>query len=358
MKKKLLLLGFVVSIVFFSCNRNPVEPQVVPQIEPATGLFVLNEGSFTYANSSLSYYDIEGDSVINNLFFKVNNAPIGDIGQSLTAVGNSLYIVVNNSNYIYKVDKKTIQYQEKLEDFKSPRYMLPIGNGKTYVSDLIASGIWVIDLNTLSHKKFIETGNSTEAMVKVGNEVFVSNWSKYYIQGSSNKTVQVIDCVNDELVGEIEVAQEPNAMIVDKNDNIWVLCSGGVPSESSYLDPALICINPSTRQIIKRFDFAAGSYPSGLAIDGKGENVFFMNGEYESLDVYKISIDATQLPDTPFITSDGKWFYNLKVDPHSGDVYVTETFRTKNGNLFRYSSEGTLLGTFEVGMFPGYMLFN
>ena len=56
-------------------------------------------------------------------------------------------------------------------------------------------------------------------MVKINNEVFVSNWSKAYVDFENN-TLQVIDCVNDTLVAEIEVAHEPKAMVVDKNNNI------------------------------------------------------------------------------------------------------------------------------------------
>ena len=316
----------------------------------------MNEGTFTYANSSLSYYDFATNTVENNLFFRVNNAPIGDVGQSLTLIGDDLYIVVNNSKYIYKVDAKTIVYKAKIEGFTSPRYMLQVSADKAYVTDLVSTGFWVLNLNTLE-KTFVETGNTTEAIVKVGNEVFMSNWSNYYtITETSNHSIQVIDCVNDTLVETIDVAQEPNSMVVDKYNHIWVSCSGGyMPPQ----DPAIICIDAATHQIIKRFDLAEGSYPSGLTIDGAGENIFFMNGGYGTLNIYKMSVDATEIPETPFVTSGGKVFYNLKVDPASGDLYVTDAKNyVQNGDLLHYSADGTLLGTYELGLIPSYMLFN
>ena len=205
---------------------------------------------------------------------------------------------------------------------------------------------------------FIETGSATEAMVKVGNEVFVANWSNYYVPTGSNKTVQVVDCETDAVVATIEVAQEPNAMVVDKDNHIWVSCSG------SYLegnqDPALICIDPVTRTVIKRFDFTPVlDYPSGLTVDAAGENVYFMNGGYGTLNIYKMSVDAMELPETPFIASEGKLFYNLKINPQNGDLYVTDAKNyVQNGDLLRYSADGTLLGTFSLGIIPSYMLFN
>lgn len=356
MKKKLLFLAVVLSIAFVSCKKDKSDP--TPPASPYKGVFVLNEGTFTYANSSLSFYDPVADTAANNLFFRVNHAPIGDVGQSLAKYNGSLYIVVNNSKYIYKINANTLLYQAKLEGFNSPRYMLTVGNDKAYVSDLERTGIWVIDLSDFSHKKFIETGNTTEAMVKVGNEVFVTNWSNYYTSGeTSNKTVQVIDCQNDELVDEIEVAQEPNSMVVDKHNNIWVLCSG---SNEGVQDPALICIDPATKTVIKRFDFTPGmDYPSGLAVDKAGQNIYFMNGGYGTLNVYKMSIEAEQVPETPFIVSESKVFYSIKVDPTNDEVYISNAKNyVMNGDVERYSASGEFISKFEAGIIPSYMLFN
>lgn len=329
-----------------------------PVSHDAKGVFILNEGTFTFANSSLSFYDKEADTVGNNLFFKANGSPIGDVGQSLALYNGSLYIVVNGSKYIYKVDAGTLKFQAKLEGFTSPRNIFSVGDGTAYVSDLQRGGLWLIDLDKMEHIQFIETGNSTEAMVRVGDELFVSNWSNYYVPNSSNKSVQVIDMKTNTLVETIDVPQEPNAMVVDKNDNIWVLCSGGYnPGEQ---DPALVCINPVTREVKPSYYFNAGNdYPDGLAIDGAGETLYYLNGGYNNLNVYKMSIGASQTPDNPFIAAEGRVFYNVAVDPENGDVYVTNAKNyVQNGDVERFSKDGELLSKFTVGVVPCYMLFN
>ena len=352
MKKKLFLLVFVATVLF-SCDKKESVKPYVPPINPVKGMFVLNEGVFMSANASLSYYDMEDNTMENNVFYQVNDATIGDVGQSLTKIGDDMYIVVNASNYIYKVDAQTIEYKAKITGFMSPRYMLPISDDKIYVSDLASRGLYVLNPNTLQ-TRFVETGNATEVMVKIDDEVFVANYANYYV-GESDHTVQVIDCVNDSLVAEIEVGHWPNEMVVDKNNHIWVICSGGYPS----IDPALICIDPATRTIIKRFDFEVDvDSPDGMSIDGAGENIYFLSGPYNALSLYKINIDATQLPDSPFIASDGRSFYNVKIHPQNGDIFLTESKPTQNGYLWHYTSNGTLKGSYEVGMFPNYMLFN
>jgi YVTN family beta-propeller protein len=356
MKRTFLVLMLAVSLTFVGCKKEKKTVDPTPEeFSVGKGVFILNEGTFTYANASLSFYDFDKNTVENNLFFKVNDAPVGDVGQSLAKIGDDLYIVVNNSKYIYKVNAKTIKYKKKIEGFNSPRQMLQVSENKAYVTDIESPGFWTMDLST-NVLTFVDNGSATEAMVKVGNEVFMSNWSNYYVPAGSNKTVQVIDCETDALIATIEVAQEPNSMVVDKNNHIWVSCSGGYMPPC---DPAIVCIDAATHSVLHQFDLAEGSYPSGLAVDAAGENIYFMNGGYGTLNIYKVSADATELPDTPFITSEGKVFYNLKVNPENGDLYVTDAKNyVQNGDLLRYSADGTLLGTFPLGIIPSYMLFN
>ncbi len=360
MRKLHFIIVAILMIATASCKKekNQNDTPVTPISSETKGVFILNEGTFTYANSSLSYYDKEADTVGNNLFFKANGSPIGDVGQSLALYDGSLYIVVNGSKYIYKVDAETLKFQAKLEGFTSPRNIFSVGDGTAYVSDLQRDGLWLIDLEKMEHIQFIETGNSTEAMVRVGDELFVSNWSNYYVPNSSNKSVQVIDMKTNTLVETIDVPQEPNAMVVDKNDDIWVLCSGGYnPGEQ---EPALVRIHPDTYQCEAPFRFEAGTdYPDGLAIDGAGENLYYLNGGYNELNVYKMSIDAAQTPDEPFIAAEGRVFYNVAVDPENGDVYVTNAKNyVQNGDVERFTKDGELLSKFTVGVVPCYMLFN
>ena len=90
MKKLFYLLVCVLAFAMASCTPDPlpVDPDPDPNdtVEPVQtlphGVFVINEGNFTYANSSLTFYDPEMDTVANNLFYRANGAPIGDVGQS------------------------------------------------------------------------------------------------------------------------------------------------------------------------------------------------------------------------------------------------------------------------------------
>ena len=360
MKKTLfniLILGIVMA--FVSCGGDDPKPE---ETNIAKGLFVLNEGTYTYASSSLTFYDPEVDTVENNLFYRVNLAPLGDAANSMMIDETGMYIVVNSSKYIYKVDEKTMKYEAKLDGFTSPRHMLSINKNKAYVSDLESTGLWIVDPETMQMAGFIETGNTTEKMVRVGNEVVVTNWSNFYQPNTSNSTIQFVNIETNQLVDEMNVTAEPHSIVLDKYNNIWVLCSGGYMPPC---EPALFCINPATRQIVKRFDFGEGDYPSSMAIDKSGENLYILNGGFGTLNLYKMSVDADALPTTALVNSQQttdsspKSFSTVAVSPENGDIYITDVKDyVQNGDVLRYDNNGNYIGKFEAGIIPGAMMFN
>ena len=383
MKRNHLFLLLVLAAILFACKPDPVDP--VDPVDPSDtiqpverkGVFVLNEGNYQYSNASLSFYDPETDSVVNNLFYKANNAPIGDVAQSMALVDGMLYIVVNNSNYIYKVDANTIACDItkpfKLTDFYSPREMHVVAPNKAYVSDLIGTNLWIINPQEMTHTGTVAMGNTTEKMLQVGNELYVSNWSYYYINAYSHdsyNTVQVVDLNNDVKVADIEVGKEPNTMVADKNGHVWVLCEGrswddeaneeGIPYGEN---PTLWEIDPMLKTAICRYEFK-GPYEDDDEIKGVATTLranlagdkFYMiyNNEVRRFDLATMS-----LTDDFRITPEAQGlFYNMAVDPRTGDLYVTDAKNyIMDGTVYRYNEDGVLLTSFKAGIIPSAMLF-
>ena len=52
-------------------------------------------------------------------------------------------------------------------------------------------------------------------------------------------------------------------------------------------------------------------------------------------------------------------FYNMAVDPRTGDLYVTDATESYSvdGTVYRYTSDGLLLASFKAGRIPSAMLF-
>ena len=353
----LFLLAFVAALLF-SCKPNqPVDPNAYTV---GSGVLVLNEGNYQFSNASLTFYDPVADTVANNLFYKVNDAPLGDVAESMALVDGKLYIVVNNSNLIYKVDANNMVCDTtkpfKLTDFYSPREMYFVNPEKAYVSDLIGSGLWIINPKDMSHCGFVETGKTTEKMVPVGNELYVSNWSIYYIAPASHdsyNTVQVIDMNSDVKVAEIEVGKEPNTMAVDKNGHVWVLCEGRSWDVGYGEQPSLWEINPQLKTAEKRFEFNGTA--TVLSANSAGDQLYMIYNN----EVRRFDIGTLTLSETFHIAAEAQgMFHNMAVEPKSGDIYVTDAKNyLMNGTVFCYSNDGVLLSSFEAGVIPSAMLF-
>lgn len=359
MKKKSLFLLFFALLFLAACKPdgpgNVVNPVPSSPLTIGKGVLVLNEGSYTNANATLSFYDTEHDSVMNYLFYRVNGTPLGDVGQSLCMVDGKLYIVVNNSNYIYKVDARTIQCDTtqpyKLEGvFVSPRYMHVVAPNKAYVSDLVSRDLWIIDPQTLTLSGAVAMGKPTETMVQVGRELFVTNYSRYYAPDIQNNTVQVVDVENDVKVATIEVGYEPEGIVVDRNGMVWVLCGGDVfdfdvPSTLWRIDP-----HSRLATLMRTFEGPA----LNLAIDPTGSLLYY----FHKGDLHRCSINAPEADDAFCIPAEGRLLYKIAVNPNNGELYVTDAKNyLVNGAVYRYSADGLLLDSFDAGICPGFCLF-
>jgi len=340
-------LLLLLSLSFSSCKKEEPTPEVG---EFENAVFVVNEGNFTAGNASLTYYNHQNNDLEQQLFYRKNNAPLGDVANSISFDENSIYIVVNNSHLVYKINSKTGLYEAKTTQLTSPRHFLKIDGNRALISDLYEKSLAVINTETMEIVSHIPIGRTSENMLKVGNEVFVTNWSAYN-QEQKNNMLMVINIETLQLSDSIEVPLEPNSMVIDNNNNIWVLGSGGFLNEER---PALWRINPELKAVTKRFVFEnINTSPTHLGINPEGDKLYFLNK-----DVFQMDISTDQLAANPFVlANETSNFYSLGVGPDA-DVYITDANDyTRNGVVYRYSAEGILKHSFEAGIIPGAIGF-
>jgi hypothetical protein len=184
----------------------------------------------------------------------------------------------------------------------------------------------------------------SEAIVTFYNKAFVSHWA-------GGTKIFVIDITKDQVTDSIEVGHEPESMVIDGNDHLWVLCNGGWQRQFSA---ELLEINPFDNTIVQRFTFPSiNDSPTCLQTDRLGQNLYYI------LDgVRQMSIDAATLPASVFIPTSGRNFYRLLVYPANNEIFVTDAgdYQQK-GNVLRYSSTGALISLMQAGIIPGNMYF-
>lgn len=352
-----IAIGFIL-LILSSCTKSPVET-VYFNFTGNRGVYIVNEGNFMYGNSSLSFYNPDEKRVYNQVFQARNGAPLGDVAQSMILWNNLGFIVVNNSGKIYVIDSRTGAFAGNISGLSSPRYVHIINSKKAYVTDLYACKITIFNPATFQITGIIPVRNSvsgfnrhdTEQMIQYKNFVFTNCWSY------DNK-ILVINSNTDQLVDSIEVFKQPNSMVIDKDNKIWVMTDGGFDGNPyGYEKPGLLKIDAETREVERSFRFSLGDHPFGLCLNNTKDTLLFINRH-----VWKMAITDKSLPDQPFITSNYSdvygGFYSLGIDPETSEIYVGDAIdHQQNGLCYRYSLSGKLLDQFKVGISPGNFAF-
>jgi len=347
--KNYFILLMAVLVLVTACNKKNTDPI---ENDLPDGVFIVNQGAFNSANASLSYFETANKVLHNSLFEEVNLVSLGDVAQSILVRNDLSYIVVNNSGLIYCIDNKTASFQGKISGLTSPRNILFVNDEKAYVSDFYSRNITIVNPKTFKITGEISVNRTSEEMVMVGDKAYVANWSAYS-QDLKNDVIMVINTNTDELVDTLKVGIEPNSLVVDKDNNIWVLCSGGYTNDEN---PSLWKINGMNGEVIKTFTFGVLELnPISLKINGNGDKLYFLNEG-----IFSMSIADDQLPGLPLINQEsGMAFSCLGVDPENGDLYAGDPKDYQSeGVVYHYSKSGELIDELQVGIVPGAFGFN
>ncbi len=327
--------------------------------EPDYGVFVINEGNFMYSNSSLTFYNPKTKQTLNNVFYNTNALPLGDVAQSMSIKDSTGYIVINNSGKIYIINTNNFKYTGKITGLSSPRNIVFINDYKAYVSDLYSKSLYIINLQTNTISGNINIKHTSENFIKYKNYVFTNSWSY------DNKILK-IEVTTDKLIDSLDVGKQPNSIIIDKNNKLWVLSDGGFAGSSYGQENAkLTQINPENFSIEKTFIFDdINISPFDLCTNKNKDSLFFVYGNWSATQniqnsgIYCMSIDDNNLPANPLIPSNGANFYSLDINPYTNNVYVGDAIDfNQNGIVYIFTTKGEAVDTFKTGIIPGAFCF-
>ena len=85
-------------LIVSSCTKEP--PVQTTHYSLGGGVFVVNEGNYLAGNGSISFYSYDSTKIYNDLFYKANGRPLGDVPNAMAVKGDKAYIIVNNSGKI------------------------------------------------------------------------------------------------------------------------------------------------------------------------------------------------------------------------------------------------------------------
>lgn len=346
---RLTLFLLIAAAILAACMKYGPSEEEEFNVDPSgEGLFIINEGNYMYGNASLSYYDPATKHVENEVFFRSNGFKLGDVAQSMTIADGIGWLVVNNSGVIFGIDPATFKEKRRLTGFTSPRYFHMLSATKAYVTQIWDPRVFVVNPVTCETTGYVTTdmdyeSGSTEMMVAYGKYIITNCWSY------QNRILK-IDTESDTVVQTLVVGIQPESMAMDSDGKLWVLTDGGYEdSEYGYEAARLLRIDPDSFRIEQTFFFPEGANASKLTVNPDGDELYWLDAG-----VWKMSTNASHLPVRPFIYREGTLFYGLTINPVNGEIYVSDAVDfVQSGVVLRYSPDGELIDTFNVGINPG-----
>ncbi|MEO9482189.1 MAG: DUF5074 domain-containing protein [Ekhidna sp.] len=345
---KKLVFALIVGL-FYSCNDDDGSP--IPLGEYDFGAFIINEGNFTEGDASISYYGYTTAETQLNVFKGINNLALGDVAQSGYAYDTLLFVVVNNSNKVEVMHRYTMESLYTIEA-ALPRYMTVAGT-KGYLTEWVsfsdAGRLSIVDLTTGKIDASITVGFGAEDVEVISNRAYVSN--------SFESTISVVDLTNNEVVGTISMpSPSPAQMDIDINGDLWVACKGGFDANFSPTnDGAIFKVDLGTNEVTGSIEFNA-NVSGKLAFNLLKDEVYF----YVENNVFTRNVNSTSTSTEPLIAGeDFTSLYGIGVNPDTGEIYLADSKNfVEDGEVFRYSSNGTFLSSFTVGRGPNGFVFN
>jgi len=331
--------------------------------EPAvTGVYVANQGNFSDANGSITVYDPDTQTVVQDA---VPN--IGSIIQSLLLWKGKGFIMANTANRVDVFDLDTHARTAQIEEVTSPRYMAIVNEGKAYVTNLFLAdftGGKVTIINPQTHEKIGEItegiGNNPEGITIAGNRAYVAN--NGFGHGNS---LSVINTSTDEVIDTItlEGCDGPRFLLTDAEEEVWAFCTGKVIYDDNWnvigtTNGKVFVLNGATGAVVKTFNVNGRLISSGPGQDAyyapESQEIFAVNGN--QLLRFNTATNAQRASVT--LPQEEASIGAVAYDGLTEQLYVGwVTGFTTAGWVGIYNTAGVEQSRFTAGIAPTYIAF-
>lgn len=355
MKKYLLSIAVLMAatISFTSCDDDDDSKTCPTPVIPRYGVYVINEGNLNkQINGTLDFlgYDVANDtySMTDSIFEKINGRSLGGTPNDALIFSDSLLcIAVADENRIEFVNTITKKASAAVT-IKQPRELAyESGSNYLYVSSYTGK-VYKIDMTTRTIAGESEkVGANLEGIAVAGNKLYVCNSCNP--DYTYNKNVVELNANTLAKNQDIEVVDNP-VDVINAGSAIFILSMG------NYAD------KPATVQMLKDGQLSTIGNATMMAYDAYNDQLYMINAPFGGDKEYKV-YNLKNGQTTTFLTNPDIFSpYSLAVNPVNGDVFITSLTKnpdtgyadyTADSKLYRYTSAGTLLGTYDCGVNPG-----
>ena len=340
-----IILASVAILLFAACEKDKVTPTDNDSSE--TFALVLNEGNMSANNASVSRLNTSTGTIDNQWFETVNHRGLGDQAQDMIAYGSKVYITVTESNSLEVLNPATGASQRVNMGDRKPRSMAADG-GKIYITCYNPCSVVRVDTASLAIEATCTLGQFyPEGIAIAQGKAFVAS---SYKGSDYDDKLYVIDLTTFANPNTVTVGMNLSA-VKKINDNKVIVCwignYGDIGSGSAIIDATTLDIT-LTGEALQKLDVYNGK-AYGYSVE--------YDASWNETNVWKV-INADGTTEAfPFTVSLDANAYGININPSNGDIYLTSSDYTTNGDVYCFSPTGTRRFKVEAGALPSKVLF-
>ena len=367
MKLKHILYGSLVVLLAASCREDdiiiyPSEHSIGEETKTKyAGLYILNEGNMGSNKATLDFLDLDSGKYYRNIFPSRNPNQIkelGDVGNDVQIYGNSLWLVINQSNKVEVANARTAVSRGHV-DIPNCRY-LTFQDGYAYVSSYVGKiseksvlgAVYKVDTASLKVVDKCTVGFQPEELLIQDGKIYVANSGGYNGMSSLgyDRTVSVIDLKTFTVTKTIDVGINLFRLRSDKYGKLWVSSRGDydkTPSNLYVLDNDKV--ESELNIAVDGFDMIGDSLVTYTNLNGKP--------------LFKVlDIRTHKVVDSNFLKVPEKFpikiAYGLMIHPITGDIFVMDaTNYVSSGKLYCFDKYGNYKWHTQTADIPGHGCF-
>lgn len=348
-------IGLLASMCFWSSCTPQYEAEVPEALDNLRAI-VVSEGQFGYGSASLTSLTHAGE-IEQDLFRRVNGGrPLGDVAQSMTRIGDRLYVTLNNSRKLEVMDANTFESVETMPIGLDviPMYVQHLGGDSIIVTDQKSSSqLIIMDINHGKDRPIVRRtvsmggANRSFQMQLIDGKLFVgadrlSVFDLGKLNAADRREVKKRD-------GNAIQTVDFSKLVVDKNGLLWALGHW-----------QLIAIDPRTETTVCELNLSElniNSWTSCLDISPDGSTLYFNSSQR----VYTVNVDDPQVPTKAIELpsyNDGRTVYVMCISKEN-TIFLSEVLygSLSRSRIYEYDLNGVELQNFRAGIFSHYIYF-
>lgn len=354
------LLPFLLALLLIGCVADPQPENRDDLFDADRAAVILNEGLWRMDNASLTLYEPESDRTVQGWFASVNPGErIGDTGNGLHVRGDRLYVVLSESETIEVIELPSGLSLGRLHlpTGCSPRAVTFADEATAWVSCLDDDAVYRWDPTRLEETGRYGVGPAPEGVAVAAGRLFVANSGLGALRSDEEGAgvVAVLDAITGAPVGTVDVGGNLGRLwYLPGTGYLYLQVSATLPDTTRG---SIVELDPVTLEVRRRWR-VPGLWAA--TVDPVATEAFAMThrGLYRmDLSESNFTNDPTPpelLIPGPFSTLTDEVPHSLGVDPVTGQIYVgmARGYFQAPGRVDRYGRDGTLLGSFDVGLNP------